>query len=124
MTFFKTLFQAPRDHSGTFADYGDFVAGPLGESAMKTFALLAALPVSLALAACGEEMDGSDTADLGSDATVGETGTMDGAEYQPGDDGPLQNDVEPDAGTMTGDAMADEPMVEDGMAEETLPAAS
>ena len=62
---------------------------------MKTFAL-AALPLSLTLVACGEPLDGSDTANLEGDATAVEGGTdTTGTEYEPGEDGLLQSDVEP-----------------------------
>ena len=67
---------------------------------MKILAL-AALPAALLATACGEPMDGSDTADLGADVTEGQTGSNAGADYQPGADGPLQADVEPTQSTDT-----------------------
>ena len=66
------------------------------EKAMKTPALAAALALAFGLAACGETMDGSDTADMTSDAVSADTGTDDASDYQPNEDGPLQNDVVPD----------------------------
>lgn len=55
--------------------------------------LTATIPLALAagLAACGEPIDGSDTADLGSDVTEADRGP----EYEPGEDGLLQSDMEP-----------------------------
>ena len=55
---------------------------------------LLALPLALALSACGEA-DGGDTADLAPDAVTAGTGEPTDSEYQPGEDGPLQNDVVP-----------------------------
>ena len=81
---------------------------------MKKSALFATLPLTIALAACGEPMDGSDTADMGSDAVtagVEETGT---ADYQPGEDGPLQNDVVPADETM--EPMDELPVMDEDMA--------
>ena len=67
---------------------------------MKTLAL-AALPLSLALVACGEPLDGSDTANLEGDATAVEGGAdTPGTEYEPGEDGLLQSDVEPTEGEV------------------------
>ena len=87
---------------------------------MKKTVLLAALPLSLALTACGEELDGGDTADLGSDVTTGETGMEGDADYEPGEDGPLQNDVVPDE-TMTDEGAAgDAMMVEDAPMNDTM----
>ncbi len=63
---------------------------------MKKTVLLAALPLSLLATACADDLDGSDTADMGSDVTTGETGAPDGPEYVPADDGLLQSDVVPE----------------------------
>ena len=62
---------------------------------MKTIAL--ALPLAFAITACGEPLDGSDTADLEGDATTVEGGADDGTAYEPGEDGLLQSDVVPEA---------------------------
>ena len=66
---------------------------------MKTLsplAALAALPLGLLVTACGEPLDGSDTANLEGDATAVEGGSeTTGTEYEPGEDGLLQSDVEP-----------------------------
>ncbi len=62
---------------------------------MKKTALLAAIPFIFSLGACSEPIDGSDTADLAPDAVSAGTGEPGDADYQPGEDGPLQNDVVP-----------------------------
>ncbi|MBT8427794.1 MAG: hypothetical protein KJO02_07175 [Erythrobacter sp.] len=59
---------------------------------MKKTILIATLPVALALSACGDPIDGSDTADLSSDATTVETGDEDAGAYNPSEDGMLQSD--------------------------------
>ena len=84
---------------------------------MKTSALLAALPLTIALAACGEAPDGGDTADLAPDAVTAGTGETTDETYQPGEDGPLQNDVVP-ADDMVEDTMED-PMMEEPAESET-----
>ena len=78
---------------------------------MNKTALLAALPLALTLGACGEPIDGSDTADLGNDPTTApaadapDDGPLD---YEPGEDGLLQSDMEP----MGDDDAADEPAMD------------
>lgn len=59
--------------------------------------LTATIPLALGvgLGACGEPIDGSDTADLGSDVTEADPGPEGGPEYEPGEDGLLQSDMEP-----------------------------
>ncbi len=61
---------------------------------MTKSAFLFALPLALAISACGNP-DGGDTADLAPDAVTAGTGEATDTEYQPGEDGPLQNDVVP-----------------------------
>lgn len=81
--------------------------------------LTATLPLALAfgLAACGEPIDGSDTADLASDVTEADIGPEGGPEYEPGEDGLLQSDMEPDpeaANESAAEPMAGEdPMTDD-----------
>ena len=80
---------------------------------MKTTALLAATPLVLALAACGDPIDGSDTADMSSEATTGETGVEDDGAMNPANDGMLDTDVETVEETM------EEPMTDDATGDET-----
>ena len=54
---------------------------------------LCALTLAASLAACGEPIDGGDTADLSSDATEAQTGPTDGPTYEPGEGGPLNADI-------------------------------
>lgn len=81
--------------------------------------LTAAIPLALAfgLAGCGEPIDGSDTADLASDATEADPGPEGGPEYEPGEDGLLQSDMEPNpeaANEPAAEPMAGEdPMTDD-----------
>ena len=51
---------------------------------MNKTALLAALPLALTLGACGEPIDGSDTADLGNDTTTAPAADAPDAPVQPG----------------------------------------
>jgi hypothetical protein len=78
--------------------------------------LTATLPLALVfgLAACGEPIDGSDTADLGSDVTSADPGPEGGPEYEPGEDGLLQSDMEPDP------EAANEPAAEPIAGEESM----
>ena len=71
---------------------------------MKT-AALAALPLALALAACGDPIDGSDTANMEGEATAVGDDAPSPTDYEPGADGPLQNDVVPEESEIqpTGD---------------------
>lgn len=72
------------------------------------FAVAAALPLSLALAACGEPLDGSDTANMEPDASAPEAAGMSADNVDattgenPAEDGMLQTEVEP-----TGEPIAD-----------------
>ena len=59
---------------------------------MKTFFPLIALSGALALAGCGEPLDGSDTADMTNDAVTADTSEGDTG-YNPEDDGMLQTDA-------------------------------
>jgi hypothetical protein len=81
---------------------------------MKQSALLATLSLTIALAACGEAPDGGDTADLAPDAVTAGTGDTTDETYQPGEDGPLQNDVVPADETM--EPMDEPPVMDEDMA--------
>ena len=64
-------------------------------------ALALALPFALTLGACGEPIDGSDTADMQADAVAAPSGdTIDGE--NPAADGMMQTEVEPETATETG----------------------
>lgn len=82
-----------------------------------TLKLAATIPLALAIAACGGEIDGSDTADLGSDVTEVQTGPEDAPEYEPGEDGLLQSDIEP-----VGEPIADEETMADDPVDPAYPA--
>ena len=59
---------------------------------MKKTILIAALPAALSLSACGDPIDGSDTADITPDATAVETGAEDAEAYNPSEDGMLESE--------------------------------
>ena len=80
---------------------------------MKNAILSAAVPMCLVVAACGEPMDGSDTADMAPDTTSAETGESDAGALNPAEDGMLDTDVETIEETM------EEPMEEQPAADET-----
>ena len=82
------------------------------EKPMKKLAMIAALPLGLAVAACGEPLDGSDTADLAPETTTAETGPEDAGAMNPADDGMLDTDVETVEDTM------EDPMAEDSMTDQ------
>ena len=83
---------------------------------MRKTLFIALAPMITALGACGEPIDGSDTADLEADAvtTPGSEDTMMGE--NPAEDGMLQTEVEP-----TPTATEDAEMVTDPTMEETDP---
>ncbi|MAW90383.1 MAG: hypothetical protein CL574_04675 [Altererythrobacter sp.] len=74
-------------------------------------ALALALPLALTLGACGEPIDGSDTADMQGDAVTAPSGdeAIDGE--NPATDGMLETEVETDTET-TGTEPVGEPMME------------
>ncbi|MAM41586.1 MAG: hypothetical protein CL949_24465 [Erythrobacter sp.] len=74
-------------------------------------ALALALPLALTLGACGEPIDGSDTADMQGDAVTAPSGNeaIDGE--NPATDGMLETEVETDTET-TGTEPVGEPMME------------
>ena len=61
---------------------------------MNKAAFLAAIPLALGLSACGEPIDGSDTADLGNDTTTAAGTTSDAPGMNPAQDGMLDTDAE------------------------------
>ena len=75
------------------------------------------IPLALAIAACGEPIDGSDTADLTNDAVTADTGVEGESTYDPNEDGPLQSDAILDDAVDTTDAAAEDT---EGMAEEPV----
>ena len=70
---------------------------------MKKIALIAALPVALTLAACGET-GGEDTADMGADATA----PMDAGTSVEGTETATGTDAMADGGTMTDEQRAEQ----------------
>ncbi|WP_156787368.1 hypothetical protein [Erythrobacter sp. SD-21] len=81
---------------------------------MKLPALAAALSLTIGLAACGEPIDGSDTADMAPDAVSGETTDTSAAEYRPDEDGPLQSDgLVDDTEYTTEESLEDDPAVDE-----------
>ena len=75
--------------------------------------LATTLPLALAIAACGEPMDGSDTADMTNDAVTADTGTEGESSYDPNEDGPLQSDALLEDAQDTPDAAGDQMMTEE-----------
>ena len=76
---------------------------------MRKTALFFTLPALAALAACGEPIDGSDTADLEADVVTTPGGEDAVAGENPAEDGMLQTDVEP----APMDAETSDPAMED-----------
>lgn len=70
---------------------------------------LCAVSLALFLAACGEPIDGGDTANLGSDVTEAQTEPTDGPTYAPGEGGPLNSDIYSDAQAGDSDEDQDSP---------------
>ena len=79
---------------------------------MKAPGLAAAFAATIALAACGEPIDGSDTADMTNDAVSADTGAEGGSSYNPNEDGPLQSDALLEDADNAPDAADDEIMAE------------
>lgn len=71
------------------------------------------LPLALAIAACGEPMDGSDTADMTNDAVTADTGNPEAEAVNPASDGMLDTEVEAETATGTEMESADEMMMEE-----------
>ena len=80
---------------------------------MKAPALALALSATIALAACGEPMDGSDTADMTNDAVSADTGAEGESSYDPNEDGPLQSDALLEDAENTPGAAGDQMMAEE-----------
>ncbi|QZD90573.1 hypothetical protein K3148_04040 [Qipengyuania aurantiaca] len=84
---------------------------------MKLPVIAAALSLSIGLVACGEPIDGSDTADMAPDAVSGETIDTSAAEYKPGEDGPLQSDgMVDDTQYTTEESLEEDPAVNEDAA--------
>ena len=113
-------FSRQKGFFGTDDNCGGFMAMlSKGDYDMKKFAIIAALPFALSVAACGDSVDGTDTTDLEANAvepmdqgmsdpmetpapmmTGTETGTMDDTMTPPPTD------------TATGEPMESDPMAE------------
>ena len=75
--------------------------------------LATTLSLALAITACGEPIDGSDTADMTNDAVSADTGAEGESSYDPNEDGPLQSDALLEDAENTSDAAGDEMMAEE-----------
>ena len=86
---------------------------------MKKFAMIAALPVALSVAACGDSVDGTDTADLEPDAVAPMDQGMTDPVATPDpamtgtETGPMDDEMTTDPSvTATSDPMGDDPVAE------------
>ena len=85
---------------------------------MKLPTLAAALSLSIGVAACGEPIDGSDTAGLAPDTVSADTEDTSAAEYKPNEDGPLQSDgLVDNTEYTTEESLDDDPAVDEGAAD-------
>ncbi len=78
---------------------------------MKKFAIIAALPFALSVAACGDSVDGTDTTDLEANAVEPMDQGMSDPMETPA---PMMTGTEttPPTGTATGEPMEADPMAE------------
>ena len=90
----------------------DVLGWNIMEIDMKAPALAAALSATIALAACGEPIDGSDTADMTNDAVSADTGAEGESSYNPNEDGPLKSDALLEDADNAPDMADDEMMAE------------
>ena len=79
---------------------------------MRKALLIATLPLVAGLAACGEPIDGSDTADLQADAVTAPGAQDDTPGQNPAEDGMLQTEVQPTESPSDSVEPAAEPMME------------